>query len=71
MVSKEKATHAMVVELVSINPVHLRHTATANVSFPENHRKYSVPCQTNGHTQRRANCIGMVSDPLTCPCHKW
>lgn len=69
MVSKEKATAAMMVELVSITPVHLYHIVTANI-FTEYHRKYCAPWLTNEvrkKTEMKQKCpnfISVASDPL-------
>lgn len=68
MVSKEKATAAM--EPVSITPVHLSHTVTANVSsqkITENTACLVTLMDSEANTQRHTNFISVASDRLKGP----
>lgn len=56
MVSKEKATAAM---MVSITPVHFSHRHTAN------HTKYSVSCHTNGLRNTHRGILNSSVWPVT------
>ncbi len=70
MVSTEKATAVVLVELVSINPVHRSNTATANPSSEkttENTASGVTLMDSETNTQRHDNFISVAGDPMKFP----